>query len=86
MTGVVFYIGVLVYTVASFIPFRHHLFFLGVLSSCGFSVYLMWCLISLGDLCIVCTATYVLNFGLLYLSYRQVRAAATEGAKLKKLD
>lgn len=75
-----FYVAIIIYTFATFIPFRHHLLLTFVSLSCGFSLYLLTCLLRLGDLCLVCIATYFVNFVMLWFAVKQVKAAATTKA------
>mmetsp|Transcript_10308 Transcript_10308/g.14951 ORF Transcript_10308/g.14951 Transcript_10308/m.14951 type:complete len:149 (+) Transcript_10308:118-564(+) len=79
--GLVFYIAAILYNYVTFIPFRQHLFLLANLVSTGFTVYLATCLIRLGDFCIVCTSTYVVNAILMYLSVQEVKSAGANKAK-----
>jgi uncharacterized membrane protein len=67
LLGALFYSACFVYTlpVLTFIPHRRVLFLLATAFACGLSLYLASVLIRMGDFCVLCTATYVLN-GILF--------------------
>lgn len=74
--GAVYYVAMLIGTSG---PFSHHAIFyqLVLLASGGaaaFSVLLAILLRKLGDFCILCMATWVVNFALLYLSWTRLGA------------
>lgn len=70
--GLVFYIGVMMYSIYPFMffPFSSHLLFFASVLSIGASCVLAYILaFVLRDVCLVCMTTYVINALILYYSW-----------------
>jgi len=80
--GVLFYIAIILYPSFTFVPFREHLMFMAVAFSCALTLYLGRVLLQMGDFCILCVSTYVINWTLLLVALRELRA--TGGTKFDK--
>lgn len=74
--GALFYFCAVASTVATFVPFRKELLFAACSFSVAITLYLATCLYALGDFCIVCAATYVLNIYLVPLSWQYMKTAS----------
>lgn len=82
--GVLFYIAVLLYPSVTFVPYRAHLLLMAVAFSCALTVYLGSVLYRMGDFCILCVSTYVINWTLLVVALRELKAQSARGVGKKK--
>jgi vitamin-K-epoxide reductase (warfarin-sensitive) len=73
--GSLYYVATILYTLYPFtsIPFKEWMFFGASLLSIAISFYLAYALFILGDICLVCLTTYVINGALFWLSWRELR-------------
>jgi len=72
--GLLFYFGVFMYTILTKFPARHYLYFTATSLSVAMSCYLAFLLHSMGDLCILCIFTYIINFMLWLTSLTTLRS------------
>eukprot|EP00743_Colponemidia_sp_Colp-15_P006313 GILK01006792.1.p1 GENE.GILK01006792.1~~GILK01006792.1.p1 ORF type:complete len:159 (-),score=17.28 GILK01006792.1:249-725(-) len=84
--GLLFYVAVFLYDVLTFIPFRHHLFFVASSGAVIFSAYLAYILyFVLEDLCLVCVSSYIVNLLLWFASFSRLgRTKGVSGPSKKK--
>jgi len=73
LLGFLFYCAILIYPTFTFIPFRETLFLAATAFSCLLTFYLGATLYKMGDFCVLCVSTYVINWALLYVAWREVK-------------
>jgi len=82
--GIIFYTGIIFLCFFSHhVPVLRFMVHLSVIS-CIMSIYLAYALYKLQDTCVVCITTYVVNFALLFLNFRELNQAPEDGSKIKK--